>query len=75
MTDLDKLNAVITKARMLRKSTTATPNEIWLSDLIEALATELKTLVGHLTPVDVPSYFHDEFPLHHSYRPRPGDTG
>jgi hypothetical protein len=38
MTDYDKLNAIITKARMLRQSTTVTPNEVWLSDLIEALA-------------------------------------
>lgn len=42
MTDYDKLNAIITKARMLRQSTSVTPNEIWLSDLIEALAHQLQ---------------------------------
>lgn len=75
MTDLDKLNAIITKARWVRKSTGITPREFMLADLVEALATEMKTLVGQLTPVDIPAYFHDEFPLHHPYRPEVAKRG
>ena len=36
--DLDKLNAIITKAQWVRKSTGVTPREFMLADLVEALA-------------------------------------
>ena len=44
MTDLDKLNAIITKARLMRDSVGITPREFMLSDLVESLAHQLLAL-------------------------------
>lgn len=47
MADHAKLNSIIAKARLIRQSSTITPTEMVLSDLVEALALELQDHDNH----------------------------